>query len=117
MQEPTWVSDTLAEYVSKVNKLPLDMNFARALIAPRPILCTESLDGGGSLWAGPKSTVRMWRSADRVYALYGAAEDNLIHFRAGEHDQTAEDYRLMMAFADHYFYGAPLDRAALRTGK
>jgi len=105
VQEPTWVSDKLQEYAGRVNKLPLDMNYARALVAPRPILCTESLDGGGSLWAGPKSTVKMHQSADRVYALYGAAENNRIHFRAGEHDQTLEDYLLMMEFADHYFYG------------
>ena len=109
IHEPTWVSDRLADYADCVNKLPIDMNFARALIAPRPILCTESLDGGGSLWAGPRSTVKMWKSADRVYALYGAEENNLIHFRPGEHDQTAEDYRRMMEFADHYFYGTPLD--------
>ena len=103
VHEPTWVSGKLAEYVSKVNCLPLDMNFARALVAPRPILCTESLDGGGSLWAGPKSAVKMWKSANRVYALYGAVCDNIISFRPGEHDQTAEDYRQMMEFADHYF--------------
>ena len=103
--EPTWVSDRLLEYVDCVNKLPLDMNFARALVAPRPILCTESLDGGGSLWAGPKSAVKMHESANRVYALYDAIENNQIHFRAGEHDQTAEDYALMMEFADAYFYG------------
>ncbi len=115
-QEPTWVSENLKKYEKIPAALPLDMHFARALIAPRPILCTESLDGGGSLWAGINSTVKMWQEADAVYSLYGATDNNLINFRAGEHDQLKLDYDLLMSFANHYFYEGELEISALRKG-
>lgn len=115
-QEPTWVCPALADYVKKVDSLPLDMHYARMLIAPRTILCTESLDGGESLWAGPKSTEKMWQAADEAYSVYAAQSNNLIHYRAGEHNQTTSDYLLLLRLCNNRFYGEYFDNDLCRVG-
>lgn len=127
-QEPYWISGNLSGFTGtyreniifnkdKVDKLPLDMNFARVLIAPRPILCTESRDGADSLWAGPYGTYTAWAAADPVYKMYGAGQENnnLIHTRAGQHDQLESDYLLLLQFCDYYFYRTPFERADYRV--
>lgn len=116
--QPSWVSDNLAAFKAGVYKLPLDMNWAISLIAPRPVLFTESRDGAESAWAGLRGTYACWSAADEAYKLYGDDADmvsrNLIHTRAGNHDQLDSDYALLVDFCSHYFYGTPLDTAALR---
>ena len=116
--QPSWVSDHLAAFERNVYKLPLDMHWATALIAPRPVLFTESRDGADSAWAGPRGTYSCWSAADEAYRLYGDDADmisrNLIHTRAGSHDQLDTDYALLVEFCNHYFYNQPLDTAALR---
>lgn len=116
--QPSWISDNLAPFKANVYKLPLDMHWATALIAPRPILFTESRDGADSKWAGPRGTYACQAALDEVYKLYGddaaMVSRNLIHTRAGNHDQLESDYALLVRFCDHYFYGGALDTAALR---
>lgn len=119
--QPSWVSDNLAAFTANVSKLPLDMHWATALIAPRPVLFTESRDGGESKWAGPRGTYACWSSADEAYKIYGydpaMVSNNLIHTRAGNHDQLDSDYALLVNFCNHYFYGEALDTAALRQNR
>lgn len=110
--EPTWVSDKLAKYEKCPERLPVDMNFARALVAPRVLMCTESRDGAESAWAGIGSGFAMFASSGRVYELLGASENNLISIRPGVHDQTREDYALLLRLADNVFYGEEFDRGA-----
>ena len=116
--QPSWVSDNLAPFKANVNKLPLDMNWATALIAPRPVLFTESRDGADSAWAGPRGTYACWSAADEAYKIYGddaaMVSRNLIHTRAGNHDQLDSDYALLVDFCNYYFFGEPLATAALR---
>ncbi|HHX72120.1 MAG TPA: hypothetical protein GX701_04225 [Clostridiales bacterium] len=106
LHQPSWLSDTLAEFVDKCNCLPVDMHWATALVAPRPIFFTESRDGGDSLWAGPRGTYACWSALDEIYKLYGEAAvmRNLIHTRAGQHDQLESDYRLLVSFCNFHFY-------------
>ncbi|MDR1630085.1 MAG: hypothetical protein LBS36_07740 [Oscillospiraceae bacterium] len=117
--QPSWVSSNLAPFITNVNKLPLDMHWATALIAPRPILFTESRDGADSAWANLRGTYACWSALDEVYKIYGDDDEmplrNLIHTRAGNHDQLDSDYALLVEFCDSYFYGQPMDHAALRT--
>lgn len=116
--QPSWVSDHLAAFERNVYKLPLDMHWATALIAPRPVLFTESRDGADSAWAGPRGTYSCRSAADEAYKLYGddavMVNRNLIRTRAGNHDQLDTDYALLVDFCNHYFYNQPLDTAALR---
>ena len=112
--QPTWVSAKLLEYINDANKLPLDMHFARALIAPRIILTTEAADGADAKWAGPVSTFKMWEASDYAFELYQKTENNLIHLRAGGHAQLDEDYQRMMMVVNHICYGDDTDISAFR---
>ncbi len=114
--QPTWVSAKLLGYLDDAGKLPLDMHFARALIAPRIILTTEAADGADAIWAGPVSTFKMWKSSDYAFQLYGKTENNLIHLRSGEHAQLDEDYQRMMMVVNHFCYGDSFDDTAFRNG-
>lgn len=117
--QPSWVSDNLPAFKANVYKLPLDMHWAAALIAPRPVLYTESRDGADSDWANLRGTYACWAAADEVYKIYGSDREmvlrNLINTRAGNHDQLESDYALLVDCCNHYFYGSPLDNTALRT--
>lgn len=83
--------------------LPLDMHFARALVAPRPMLCTEGLDDS---CCDPYGTQIAWRAAEEVYSFLRAAGKNAIHYREGGHDHNAEDWRVLLDFCDVMFRGA-----------
>lgn len=113
--QPTWVSEMLLKYIEDENRLPLDMHFARALIAPRVILSTEASDGRDAIWAGPVSTFKMWEASDYAFNLYEEAENNLINLREGPHDQLDEDYERMMFVVDHVCYNEPLDSSLFRV--
>lgn len=112
--QPTWVSAKLLKYIDDANKLPLDMHFARALIAPRIILTTEAADGADAKWAGPLSTFKMWKASDYAFELYQKTENNLIHLRAGGHAQLDEDYQRMMKVVNHICYGDATDVSVFR---
>lgn len=112
--QPTWVSEKLAQYRKNANELPLDMHFARALIAPRSILSTEAADGGDAVWAGPISTFKMWKASDYAFELYGKTNNNLIHLRQGKHGQLNEDYERMMQVINHTFYADSFDSSPYR---
>ena len=73
-----------------------------ALVAPRCLLTTDAL---GDLWANPIGTQITFQAALEVYRFLGA-EDNIgLHFREGGHDQLAEDWRVLLDFADRCFAG------------
>ncbi|MCG6190634.1 hypothetical protein K5G00_24630 [Maribellus maritimus] len=112
--QPTWVSAKLLEYIDDANELPLDMHFARALIAPRVILTTEAANGADAIWAGPVSTFKMWKASDYAFNLYQKTENNLIHLRSGGHAQLDEDYQRMMMVVNHICYGERFDNATFR---
>ncbi|MEZ5106903.1 MAG: hypothetical protein R2757_20530 [Draconibacterium sp.] len=112
--QPTWVSAKLLEYLDDAGKLPLDMHFARALIAPRIILTTEAADGADAIWAGPMSTFKMWKASDYAFQLYKMTENNLIHLRAGGHEQLDEDYQRMMMVVNYICYGDSIDISTFR---
>lgn len=115
--QPTWVSEMLLKYVHDENSLPMDMHFARALVAPRVILTTEASDGGDAIWAGPVSTYKMWEASDYAFQLYNATENNLIHLREGKHAQLDVDYERMMQVIDQVCYGESFDPTPFRVNE
>lgn len=100
-----WFSKDFRQFADKEAELPFDQHFLRALVAPRAVLSTDAL---GDLWANPIGTAAAYREAQPVFDFLRVPENNAMHFREGEHDQLPEDFRVLLDFADHHFFGKPL---------
>lgn len=70
-------------------RLPFDMHFARALIAPRALICTDSLNDD---WANPYGIQVSWRAAAEVYRFLGAEDNNAMLLREGPHAFSYSDW-------------------------
>lgn len=97
-----WFHPRLREFADREELLPFDQHFVKALVAPRALLCTEAR---GDLWANPTGTRRTSVAARQVYRLYGAEEKIGLCYRAGEHDQTLDDWQRLLEFAQWHFQG------------
>ena len=75
-------------------RLPFDMHFARALIAPRALICTDSLNDE---WANPYGIQVNWRAAAEVYRFLGAEDNHAMLLREGPHAFSYTDW---MAISD-----------------
>ncbi len=101
--KPHWYLDRLRRFRGKEDRLPFDQHFLKALVAPRAVLCTESLDDE---FANPLGTQVTSMAARKAYELVGAdVRKNGLHFRRGGHDQNTEDWRALLAFAEWHFFG------------
>lgn len=80
------------------HRLPFDLHFLRALMAPRPFLVLEGLD---DTWANPFGTQVSWLAAQPVYELLGAGGHNAMRFREGGHEYNREDWLAALSFLDH----------------
>ena len=95
------------------DRLPFDLHFLRACIAPRPVITTEGLS---DTWANPYGSQLTWRAADEVYQFLGAAGKNALAMRDGPHEYQKLDWIHVIAFCDTMFYGkAPHKNIQRRT--
>jgi dienelactone hydrolase len=101
---PYWFSARFPEFVGHVDQLPLDQHEVKALVAPRALLTT---DGLGDIWANGPGTQATHQAAREVFKFLGAEDKIGIHYREGKHDQLAEDFDALLAFADHLFFNKP----------
>ncbi len=104
---PYWFHPRFKEFVGRVDQMPFDQHFLRALVAPRALLSTEAL---GDLWANPMGSQVSYLAARQVFEFLGAGERTGIHFREGKHEQNAEDWNALLDFADLQFYSRKTDR-------
>ena len=79
---------------------PLDAHVLKALVAPRALFSVEGIDDA---WSNPRGTALTWRAAQPVFDLMGG--ENVAYFRPGGHAFTADDWRALLGFCDHVFYG------------
>lgn len=100
-----WFHPRLRLFAGKVDRLPFDQHFLRALVAPRAVL---SIDGLEDHWANPPGTQAMYLAAQPVFDFLAAAGKNAAFFRPGGHDTTEQDWEVLLDFADHVFDGKPL---------
>jgi hypothetical protein len=98
----SWFQADFGQFGNAVERLPFDQHFLRAIIAPRPVLSTDAF---GDQWANPEGTQQGWRAAQPVYDFLGASDANLIHVRAGGHDQLVEDFEVLLDVARAHFGG------------
>lgn len=105
-----WFADACAAFGNRENpaalgeerKLPFDLHFLRALMAPRPLLSVEGLD---DTWANPFGSFVSWMAAQPVYELLGAGGHNAVHFREGGHEYNCEDWQRALDFLDNTLLG------------
>jgi dienelactone hydrolase len=94
---PFWFQPRFAEFIGKVDKLPIDQHSVKALVAPRAYLSTEAL---GDLWANPEGTMYSHLAAREVWKFLGAEDKQAIWYRPGKHEHNAQDFHVLMDFAD-----------------
>ncbi|MFQ9872408.1 MAG: hypothetical protein ACLRVT_05185 [Oscillospiraceae bacterium] len=105
-----WFVDSLADYghhgefsiIKDEPRLPFDLHFLKALIAPRPLITTDGLD---DIWANPFGTQVTWRAAEEVYRFLGAPRKNAMHYREGGHKYRKSDWLVVLDFMDKMLLG------------
>jgi dienelactone hydrolase len=104
---PFWFAPHFTDFIGKVDRLPFDQHTVKALVAPRALLSTEALDDA---WANPKGTQQSYAAAKEVFDFLGAGDRIGIVFREGKHEQNADDWTVLLDFADRQFFGKKVER-------
>ncbi|HEY5560594.1 MAG TPA: hypothetical protein VIK72_02370 [Clostridiaceae bacterium] len=78
-------------------RLPFDLHFIRALIAPRGVISTDGLE---DYWTNPYGTKLSHTASEKAFNLFNARENNQIFFRSGGHAQNKEDWSAFLTFSD-----------------
>jgi acetyl esterase/lipase len=102
---PYWFKSDFKQFIGHVDQLPIDQHEVEALVAPRAMLTTNSVD---DLWANPQGTQQSFMAAREVFRFLGAGDKIGIHYRHGKHDQNEEDFAALFDFADHVLLGKPV---------
>jgi hypothetical protein len=104
---PFWFDPHFTDFIGKIDRLPFDQHTVKALVAPRSLLSTEALK---DLWANPKGTQQSYTAAKEVFDFLGAGDGIGIVFRPGGHEQNADDWNVLLDFADRQFFGKKVER-------
>lgn len=110
---PHWMAPAYAGFAGREGMLPLDQHMLLALLAPRPILIGL---GRRDAWSDPEGSFLAARGATPAYQLLGAkglAQDGMkdlnlngelaVWMRGGLHGVHTSDWRVSLAFLDHWF--------------
>ncbi len=99
---PFWFGPHFSDFIGYVDRLPFDQHELKAMVAPRALLTTESLD---DKWANPSGTQATYVASKVVFDFLGAASKTGIHYRHGPHAHTEEDWTALLDFADARLMG------------
>lgn len=84
------------------NRLPFDLHFIKALVAPRGLITVE---GTEDVWSNTYGAYLTRLAAQKVFDLTGAPGRNMQIIRDGGHAHAARDWRWTIDFADTIFSG------------
>ncbi|MDB4809921.1 hypothetical protein OAH34_01855 [bacterium] len=99
-----WFHPNLASFGDQETKLPFDLHFIKASIAPRAWFNANGL--GDKL--NVQGSMVTWRAARVVYQWLGVQEKCGQWYREGGHDQGEQDWRALADFADFILFDKPL---------
>ena len=107
---PHWFAPELMSFggdeapypIANENRLPFELHFIKALIAPRGLITVE---GTEDIWSNPYGTYLTRLAAQKAFDLTGASGRNMQIIRDGGHAHTARDWRWTIDFADAVFAG------------
>jgi pimeloyl-ACP methyl ester carboxylesterase len=100
-----WFQPRFSDFRRRVERLPFDQHFLKALVAPRPLLCTDGLEDE---WANPWGCQQTTEAVREVYKFLGVPERVGNHYRQGGHEHNLEDWEALLDFSDFNFYGKAL---------
>ncbi len=100
-----WFQPRFDDFARRVNRLPFDQHFLKALVAPRPMLCTDGLHDE---WANPWGAQQTTEAAREVYKFFGVPDKIGNHYRQGGHHHNVESWEALLDFSDHNFFGKAL---------
>lgn len=98
--QPHWLHPRLRFFVGREHKLPVDQNSLMALVAPRGLMLTSSINESA---ADPWGIEQAYQSARTVYDFLGAEENIAIDLREGFHAPAARDIERYLDFFDYVF--------------
>jgi hypothetical protein len=99
-----WFGPHLKNYLGRVNELPFDQHFLKALVAPRALLTTEAR---GDLWANPEGTQVTHEAAQAVYALLNVPQRIVVQWRDGGHEHSFADWCALLDYCELILNGSP----------
>ena len=107
---PHWFSPNLNQFggleaphnVTNENRLPFDLHFLKALVAPRALL---TIEGTEDLWANCFGSHLTRLAAQPAFELTGAPGHNHQIIRNGPHQFAARDWRWVIEYAENVFKG------------
>lgn len=105
---PHWFTENLNQFYDEPeriysqekalnNKLPFDLHFNKAAVAPGALL---SLEAYGDEWANPYGSKLTHDAAKEVYDLLGISDKISIQFREGGHEFGTQDWIKLLDFCD-----------------
>lgn len=94
---PYWFQPHFDQFIGHEDQLPFDQHELKALVAPRALLTTDSLD---DIWANGPGTQASFLASREVFKFLGVPEKTGMHFRHGPHAQNEEDWQALLEFAD-----------------
>lgn len=104
-RQPTWMGPKLEEYKNDVDKLPYDMHYFGALIAPRYYLQCEGMQ---DYWINPIGAWQNFAAVKECYKYLGCEENAGAWFRPGFHRHKLPDYTEFMDFILRAEKGLPV---------
>lgn len=102
---PTWMGPKLWDYVDNEDKLPYDMHYFGALIAPRYYLQCEGMQ---DYWINPIGAWQNFCAVKECYKYLGCGDHAAAWFRPGAHRHKLPDFTEFMDFMDKARAGFPL---------
>lgn len=102
---PTWMGPKLKQYGHCVEKLPYDMHYFGALIAPRYYLQCEGMQ---DYWINPIGAWQNFMAVKECYKYLGCEDHAGAWFRPGYHRHKLPDYAEFLDFIVRAKEGLPL---------
>jgi dienelactone hydrolase len=99
-----WFHSNLTPFGDQETKLPFDLHFIKAAVAPRAWFNANGLSDKLNV----EGSMVTWRAARVVYEWLGVKERCAQWYREGGHDQGAQDWKALADFADFIVHDKPL---------
>jgi len=104
---PNWFSPHLHQFWGQPDKLPFDEHWLMALVAPRPLIC---LEGDHDQNVNQNGVYHSWIATRPAYAFLHAADKLGVSWADRPHGMVQGDWDALLAFADKWLLGKPVDR-------